>query len=217
MQQSKFQILCSCIKCRKETTTGMLTRFHGDDCPELLRIRKKETKRKRVAWNKGLTKETDSRVLQYANTISILQQNKIANGTFFITPMGKEARKRLSEEQSLRNRGGRSKWYDVNGIKVQGTWERNLAIKFNEFQIKWTKPSTNTDIWKYIQDNIEKSYAPDFHLSDYDIWLEVKGYWWGRDKEKMDIIKRTYPNRKIVIIEKEDYHKILKNDLSPLN
>jgi hypothetical protein len=217
MKQLKFQILCSCIKCKAETTTGMLSRFHKNDCPELFRIRKRESKGKRVAWNKGLTKETDDRVLEYTKKITIIQREKVANGSFFIVPMGTEARKRLSEEQSLHNRGGKSKWFDVGGIKVQGTWERNLALKFNELGIKWTKPSTNNDVWKYIQDGIEKSYAPDFHLLDYNIWLEVKGYWWGRDKEKMEIVRKTYPDRKIIVIEKEDYKKILKNDLSPLN
>lgn len=221
MNKLKYHIKVSCIKCRKETTTGILLRYHKDKCPSLKRIRIRnkigEPILVRVAWNKGMTKSSNTIVAQYASTISNVQKAKVADGTFIPNVMGIQARKNLSEQQSLRNRGGKSKWFEVNGIKLQGTWERNLALKFIELGIKWIKPTTNNDVWKYKQDNKEKSYAPDFYLPDLNIWLEVKGYWWGRDKEKMDIIMKTYPHRKIIILEKEQYEKILKNDLCPLN
>ena len=196
----------------------MLSRYHTVNCPPTKRIRvRRKNNIKRIAWNKGLSKKTDARIAKYSELISRTQKARVANGTFIPSIMSVEAKKRLSEEQSLHNRGGKSKWYNVDGVKVQGTWERNLALKFKEIGIKWTKPHTNNEVWKYTQDNVEKSYAPDFYLPDYDIWLEVKGYWWGKDKEKMDIVMKTYPNRKIVIVEKTEYENILKNDLSCLN
>ena len=97
---------------------------------------------------------------------------------------------------------------------MQGTWERNLAQKFEEYDIQWEKPRTNQQIWKYLgADNKYHSYSPDFYLPEFDTYIEVKGYWWGNDKEKMDLIKRLYPNRKLLIVEKEEYKKIMDGEL----
>ncbi len=62
-------------------------------------------------------------------------------------------------------------------------------------------------------DSKTRCYTPDFYLPEYDLYIEVKGRWWGRDREKMDIVMKIYPNKKIVIIEKEDYEKILRGEL----
>lgn len=58
-----------------------------------------------------------------------------------------------------------------------------------------------------------RSYTPDFYLEDYDLYLEIKGFWWGDDREKMDIVLETHPEKKICIIEKEKYEKILQGEL----
>src|SRR6056297_3547706 len=49
--------------------------------------------------------------------------------------MGEEARKRQSERMSKQNPGGKSKWFEINGKKVQGTWELNFAKHCNENNI----------------------------------------------------------------------------------
>lgn len=124
--------------------------------------------------------------------------------------MGQLARDKLSKEQSLMNRGGKSKWFEVNGIKVQGTWEYNIALKFEELNISWQKPKTNNDVWLYLKDGKIKSYSPDFYLPEFDVFIEIKGHWWGDDREKMRIVKETYPDRKIIIVEKEEYLQCLE-------
>ena len=58
-----------------------------------------------------------------------------------------------------------------------------------------------------------RHYTPDFYLPEYDVLLEVKGHWWGRDREKMDIVLKTHTDKNIVIVEKEHYEKILQGDL----
>lgn len=128
--------------------------------------------------------------------------------------MSESARKQLSISQSLNNRGGKCKWYEVSGQKVQGTWERNLAIKFNELGVKWIKLSTGKDVWPYVIDGKLYHYTPDFYLPDYKVYLEVKGYWWGNDRQKMSEIKRQYSNKQIVIVEKQLYQKLLDGHLN---
>lgn len=165
------------------------------------------------AWNKGLTKETDEIVAKYAKSNSATQQAMVKLGTYVPRRMGQAARRRLSEEQSLRNRGGKSRWFDVNGIKVQGTWEYNIALKLNEMGIVWSKPKTNSDLLKYEMNDKIKSYAPDFYLPDFDVYLEVKGYWWGNDREKMKAVIEQHPTKKIIIVEKAEYNRILQGEL----
>jgi hypothetical protein len=120
--------------------------------------------------------------------------------------MGGEARKNLSIAQSTKNRGGRCKWFEVSGQKVQGTWERDLAMKMDAVGIIWVKCS------KSIPYEIEgkiKRYTPDFYLPEFDHYLELKGYWWGNDKEKMEAVLSQHPHLRIVIVEKEDYLQAL--------
>lgn len=165
-----------------------------------------------IPWNKGLYKETNSVIMEASKKISSTLKEGYASGRLISTQTSLEARAATSRRMSLHNPGGKSKWFEVAGQKCQGTWERNIALKFEELSIKWTKLKTNKDVLEYVMDGMTKCYTPDFYLPDYDIFLEVKGYWWGRDREKMDIVLNTYPDKKIVIIEKELYHRILDGE-----
>jgi hypothetical protein len=167
----------------------------------------------KVPWNKGLTKEADFRVLKNSISCSKTLKEQVEKGLYIPRRMGQLARDRLSEKQSLNNSGGKCKWYNVNGVKVQGSWERDIALKLSEMQIEWVKPKTNKFIFKYKINNKTKSYSPDFYLPKFDVYLEIKGYWWGNDRVKMKLIKEQYPTKKIVIIEKEEYKKILNGEL----
>jgi hypothetical protein len=167
------------------------------------------------AWNKGLNKDTDARVLQY--TTANTGKSSPNRGKKLEEIVGEERaafiKKNTSRRMSVKNKGGRSKWYEVAGQKCQGTWERNVALKFEELGIAWTKLTVHKDILEYVMDGKVCSYTPDFYLPAYDVFLEVKGYWWGRDREKMDIVLKTYPDKHIVIVEKDQYEKFLGGEL----
>ena len=159
------------------------------------------------AWNRGLTKETDLRVQQYATS------SKGKPGSFAGRKHSEETKRKIGEKLSINNKGGRAKWYEVAGQKVQGTWERNVALKFEELGIQWKKLKTNKDTLEYIMDGKVRHYTPDFYLPDYDVLLEIKGHWWGRDREKMDIVLQTHTDKNIVIVEQDQYEKILQGEL----
>jgi hypothetical protein len=138
-----------------------------------------------VAWNKGLP------------------------GTFLGKKHSDESKQKISEKLSINNKGGRAKWYEVAGQNVQGTWERDIALKFEQLSIRWIKLKTNKHTLKYEMTGKVRSYTPDFYLPDYDMLIEVKGFWWGDDKEKMKIVLNTHPDKKIVIVEKDEYEEIM--------
>lgn len=159
------------------------------------------------SWNKGLTKFTDKRVEKNGQSVSKSKKGKKGR------PHSEETKRKISLKLSINNKGGKSKWYNVAGQKVQGTWERNCALKFEELKVVWEKLKTNQHTFEYEMEGKTKNYTPDFYLKDYDVYLEIKGYWWGKDKEKMNIILEKYKNKKIIIIEKEQYEKILRGEL----
>ena len=160
------------------------------------------------AWNKGLTG------VQVPWNIGLPSPHK---GKKLEEIVGEERaaiiKKNISRRMSVKNNGGRSKWYEVAGQKCQGTWERNVALKFEELGIEWQKLKIHKDILEYIMDGQIRSYTPDFYLPAYNVFLEVKGHWWGRDREKMDIVLATYPHKNIIIIEKEKYERLLQGEL----
>lgn len=128
-------------------------------------------------------------------------------------PLSKETKQKISLKASARGGGGRCKWYNVAGQKVQGTWERNIALVFEKLNIHWEKLKTNKHTLEYIVDNRIRNYTPDFYLKDYALFLEVKGFWWGDDKRKMEIIFKTYPNINLRIIEEKEYNRIMQGEL----
>ena len=166
----------------------------------------------KIAWNKGLKKETDTRVRKNAENISKTIRKKMRSGTFTPNRMGDEAKKKLSIKQSLCNSGGKCKWFEVSGQMVQGTWERNLAILMSFLEISWTKLKVNKDVIVYKFKENEKRYTPDFYLPELDRFLELKGYWWGDDQEKMKAIFEQHPEfeKKCVIIRKKLYNELLE-------
>ncbi len=115
--------------------------------------------------------------------------------------MSLAARERQSTRMSQHNPGGRSKWFEIDGKKVQGTWELNFAIHCNTRGIVWERCKP----LKYVLDGKTKSYTPDFYLPVFDCYIEIKGRWWGNDRAKMDAVIKQHPDKKIFIIEKEQY------------
>lgn len=134
-------------------------------------------KKDRKIWNKGLTKQNDIRILKYSLEISKSHKEKIKNGTYKLTGFANptdEFRKKQSERMSKNNVGGKCKWYEVDGKKVQGGWEKDIALKLNQFKIHWSRCKPII----YHKNNKEKRYTPDFYLPKFDLFLEIKGYWW---------------------------------------
>lgn len=141
-------------------------------------------------------------------TRSVSESMKIRFAKYGPNRMGSEARERLSKEQSVHNRGGKCKWFYVSGQAVQGTWERNLAQKLDEIGVRWTKLHTGKQ-WPYVIEGVVKHYTPDFHLPEQDVYLELKGYWWGNDREKMKAVFQQHTDKQLFVVEKNAYQRLL--------
>lgn len=161
-----------------------------------------------LAWNKGLTKYTSEIIKRCA------ENAKGKPGTFIGRKHSEESKRKISAKLSINNKGGRCKWYAINNQLVQGTWELNVGKVLTEHNIEWLKIKTNSYTFKYYMNDKMHSYTPDIFLPQYNLYLEIKGFWWGNDKEKMKCVITQHPNIKIKIIEINEYKKILTGDIS---
>lgn len=83
---------------------------------------------------------------------------------------------------------------DGSIVSMDSSWEVACAIKLDDLKIEWIRdPAMKLE---YRNSRLRlKNYIPDFYLPDYDIYLEVKGYWTDTAKWKMRDICSRYPNK----------------------
>ena len=137
-------------------------------------------------------------------------KNAYANGRAKAAIPTAEQRTKNSEKLTLNNIGPHCKWYVVNGVKLQGRWERNVALALNKHNISWIRPDKN-HIFKYSINQKVRSYSADFYLPELDIYLEIKGYWWRDDELKMKIVKEAYPDKTLLIWMKAEYDQLMQD------
>lgn len=84
----------------------------------------------------------------------------------------------LSRLKYLESTGGpRVKWFEVGGQFVQGNYERIVAEKLLSDNITWKKCTATTHFEYTLVDGTIHRYIPDFYLPDFDLFIEVKGWW----------------------------------------
>lgn len=167
----------------------------------------------RTVWNKRLTKENHSSLERAGKTFS----DRLNEGKFIHPWRGRthsdEAKQKMSIARSKNNRGGRCKWYEFirsngNIVKVQGTWEFRFASVLDKLDPAWIRPTK--DFFEWIDDagNLHR-YTPDFYSPKLDRYFEVKGYWWGNDKRKMELVLEQN-DLDIEIVRKKDLEQYEK-------
>ena len=103
------------------------------------------------------------------------------------TKSKKKARKKgeLWSKQSM--------YTTVDGFEVQmdSTWEVALAKKLDELEIKWHRDENMILEYRTVRGR-KRKYIPDFYLPDYNLYVEVKGYWTDAARHKMkDVVERN--------------------------
>lgn len=197
---TQFQVLCCCLKCKKETTTGQLTRSHNKDkCPttNIVRFPKNFG---RTAWNKGLSSLTDERVAKAALVIS---KRKKENPRY-LTQGQKDHLSEIAKTRKFggyRENAGRSKKFRVKDsfgkeTVLQSTYELKCSQLLDEMAIKWVRPGA----LKYDGRN----YFADFYLPDYDIYLDPKNNYKARiDAKKIQKVIEENEIKLFVLLQEQ--------------
>lgn len=100
------------------------------------------------------------------------------------------------------------KWFDLNGIKVQGKWEYNVGLKLLELGYSISR-------FKIKYDG-HRTYTPDFSIAD-GIFVEVKGWLSDRDIVKYQKVFKDHPDIKVYLIRDEkkigNYSKFISGQI----
>ena len=88
---------------------------------------------------------------------------------------------------------------DGSEVKMDSTWEVAMAEKLDELTIRWIR-NDNMKLEYTTVRGRKQRYIPDFYLPDYDLYIEVKGYWTDAARHKMKDIEERNPG-KILILE----------------
>ena len=92
----------------------------------------------------------------------------------------------------------------INGFRMDSSWESIFANYLNQNNIKWIKSKKS---FKYIFENEEHSYYPDFYLEDFDLYVEIKGRETERDKAKYKVVENliVLKQSEIEMIENKNF------------
>ena len=147
-----------------------------------------------IPWNKGKTKLTDDNVLKGALTLQKnIKSGKVSLGGNKPSQKVREKLSRLAAERIEKPGSGgfpNVKWYPYKNISgdqcfLRGTWELKVAGWLNNKNIIWIR---NKQL-KYFDGEITRIYLPDFYLPSENLYIEVKGYFSDKDKNKIKLVK----------------------------
>ena len=167
-----------CEKCEKLIKSNCFPR-HLRSCNGL------KIKKVRVAWNAGLSKETDPRVATIADKCGKTLTGKTGRrhteaSKMKLSILMSERLKQSYADGTRHQVGGYCRWFEVDGVKVQGTWEYRVA----KILSKWKQDRRIKD-WQhgvtrvpYIFEGKIRTYIIDFTITENngtEFCIEVKG------------------------------------------
>lgn len=93
-------------------------------------------------------------------------------------------------------------------IVLRSSYEREFVRYLDENKINW-EYEPKTFILKTYSNRV---LIPDFYLKEYDLWVEIKGYFWHDAKEKWNAFCDEYSNLKKIILFKKDLNNLINKE-----
>ena len=139
--------------------------------------------KKRGAWNKGLTKETDERLRKRSKTFSERYKGTDEGKRIFSHPQSEAHKQKMRKIAFERHWGGwhTSKTVEYNGTNLDSTYEVEVAKELDENQVKWERPTYF--LWEDSK-GVKHRYYPDFYLPEYNVYLDPKNDYLINNKTK---------------------------------
>jgi hypothetical protein len=214
----------ACNICGKEySKKGISSHYwlnHGDGEEHLNKMKQHlseiyESNRGRPSWNSGLTSDTDERLMKMRKTIQKRNSTPGYQNPQKGSKVKNSTKEKISESRSkfLNERGNGGfkdvKWYKAvdsfgNECSLRGTWERDVAEWLTHQGIEWSRKY----YIKYLDENVNRTYSPDFFIPADNVIIEVKGYYSDRDKRKMSLVKEQHPNISIKMMMKKEIEQL---------
>jgi len=93
------------------------------------------------------------------------------------------------------------RWGKYKNINMRSSWEIKYAKYLDENNIKWLYESKTFDLG-------ESTYTPDFYLPETKEYIEIKGYFSDKCKEKIEKFKKLYSNINFKILQEKPLIKL---------
>lgn len=191
--KSQRKIQCTCRYCGEIISSKKLLQSHIKDCKVAQTFKKDSLGR--IIPPDAHSKATETLKRRIQNGDLLIKGHKHTDAT-----KEKLSIVRYNYLEKHPNHG--VKWFTVNGIKVQGTWEKRFAeylvsksIDFDRIKIRFLGSHT---------------YTPDFHCKKENVFFEVKGFRRERDLYKMHLVLKEHPDISIKMIEKKQLDNLEK-------
>ena len=158
-----------------------------------------------LSWNKGLTKETDDRILRASEKLCEYYTTRPGTGTGRV--WSEESRKKASLAATKGNLikferpSGRGHRGYYKGIYCQSSWELAYVLYSLDHQVNFIR---NIDHFTYEFEDKHYNYFPDFYLPDSDTYIEIKGYYDARSRAKAEQFQK-----KLLVYTKVEMQPIL--------
>jgi hypothetical protein len=180
------------LRCKQNPDKLALPTISGDHFAEY--------RKTHGSWNKGLTKETDTRIVKYIEARPKYNPNGW-KGRKHTEETKQKLSKALLEynhgdnQRNLHSKGG---WFD--GIYFMSTWELAYYIYQRDRGILLSRCEER---FQYIWEGKLHYYTPDFLIKDE--YIEIKGKEWPKDLIKYQAVKDQGKQFKVL------YEKDLKD------
>ena len=93
-------------------------------------------------------------------------------------------------------------------VKVLGTWQLKYAQYLNDNSVLWQRKREVNFQYKLSEDDIVRTYYPDFHLIESNDYIEIKGYFPPQDQLKMKKVKEYNPEANIIMLFCQDLKQL---------
>ncbi len=219
----------NCIYCGKQILNKGSLSSHQKRCQMnpnrvvfKIGLRKEDNNKTGIAWNKGLTKQIDNRLLkQSLKSIERIKRLKqqglfISGGRAKTEEKEIERRRKISKTMKEHNKGGlrhgsgrgKKGWY--KGYWCDSSWELAFVIYNLEHSIKFQR---NKEGFEYQYNGIKHSYYPDFIMED-GTYVQIKGAMTEQNKIK---IQTCSENHKLKIRDKKEINIYLNYVITKYN
>lgn len=125
--------------------------------------------------------------------------------------LSRKARKNMSIARKGKYKGKQSPRFGkiaLNGKRIyykqscmRSTWETAFAKYCIINHIKYRYEPKVFDLGNM-------TYRPDFYLFEQNLWIEIKGWWRDKAKQKFNLFKKIYPNKKIKVLMKPELKQL---------
>ena len=172
-----------CLICHKQLISKNSYRSHYILAHTDVRKKITKTIQKRISdgslvwWNKGKTKETDSRVLNYSN--SVKKYYETHPGSFTGKHHTQENKEIFRSKGGYRQGSGRGIKGRYKGFWCDSSWELAFVIYCLDLNKNIIR---NTEGFLYFSNGKKRKYFPDFIVDGR--YTEIKGYLVDEDKLK---------------------------------